>query len=100
MKINIQNNYNLYKKRVAEAGVNKPQQSTASFEDKVDLNSISKGSTKVPDKQMLVMKSSVQSYVAAPADTQHLESLKSSIQNGTYRIETNDLVNALMDDNL
>ncbi|GHU81764.1 hypothetical protein FACS1894191_8690 [Clostridia bacterium] len=98
MKINIQNNYNLYKNKLGENSVGKAAYDPSSRVARADTNAIAKGSTKLPDKQMLGVKSSTQSYVAAPADSERLASLKAGIQSGAYRIDTADLVSVLMDD--
>jgi anti-sigma28 factor (negative regulator of flagellin synthesis) len=98
MKINIQTNYGLFKNRKTESGISAPGQTSAPGTVHMDRDSITRGNTTIPDRQMLLLKSSVQSYVSAPADRARLDSIRESIQGGTYHIPTDQLVGAILED--
>lgn len=98
MKINVQNDYGLYRKKVGSSAVAKTENNTVSSTFKLDTNDISKGSTKVPDKQMLVVKSAVHSHISASADASRLSELRESIQNGTYRIDSDEIAKSILSD--
>jgi anti-sigma28 factor (negative regulator of flagellin synthesis) len=50
----------------------------------------------VAAKAMLGMKSGIQSYLAAPTAIEKLEALRQGVKDGTYRVETDDIVNAIL----
>jgi anti-sigma28 factor (negative regulator of flagellin synthesis) len=98
MKINIQTNVGFFKNRKTESGVSASGQTAAPGTGRTDRDSITRGQTTMPDRQMLLLKSSVQDYVAAPADRARLASIRDSIQSGTYYIPTDRLVGAILED--
>lgn len=98
MKINIQSPYNPYKGKLPEIGkaAHASEHAPGAEQVKTDRDSITRGSTAVADKHLLALKSGVQSYVSAPADPERLASIRDGVLSGTYRIPTEDLVNAVM----
>ena len=96
MKVDIQANWGIYKSKAAQVSVSGAAGSKESFAAKTDLDSITRGSTHLPDKHMLALKSSVQSYVSAPAGSERIEALRKLVHEGTYRIPTEDVVNSLL----
>jgi anti-sigma28 factor (negative regulator of flagellin synthesis) len=98
MKIDMQTNYGLFKNRKTESGASAPGRTSAPGAGRTDTDAITRGHTAIPDRQMLLLKSSVQSYVSAPADRARLDGLRESIQRGDYRIPTNQLVGAILED--
>jgi|GEM_PF-6592221 len=65
-----------------------------------DKNSIRHGTTSVSDKQLLLLKSSVQSYISAPASKERLDAIRDGIQKGTYNIPSADLAAAILSDEI
>jgi anti-sigma28 factor (negative regulator of flagellin synthesis) len=98
MKISIQTNYGMFKNRKTENGASVAGQTATSGAGRMDQDSITRGQTTVSDRQMLVLKSGVQSYVSAPADRARLESIRESIQSGDYHIPTDLIVDAILED--
>jgi anti-sigma28 factor (negative regulator of flagellin synthesis) len=98
MKINNQTSYGLFKNRKTESGISAPGRTSSPDAGRTDRDSIARGQTTMPDRQMLLLKSSVQDYVAAPADRARLEGIRENIQNGTYHIPTDRLVGAILED--
>ncbi|MDL2232238.1 hypothetical protein LJC63_01485 [Ruminococcaceae bacterium OttesenSCG-928-L11] len=95
MKVNPHPQYNIYTGRKTDAPVSAFGGLQAGASLKTDTDSIARGATALTDKQLLLMKSEVQSYVAAPAGTARLDSIRQSVQNGTYHIPTDALVSAI-----
>lgn len=98
MKINIQPSYGVYKNRAQESGGMSGVHGVISASRHTDRNSITRGTTTVSDRQLLLMKSSVQDYISAPADRSRLDGIRDSIHNGTYHIPTGELVDAILAD--
>jgi anti-sigma28 factor (negative regulator of flagellin synthesis) len=98
MKINFQTSYGVFKNRKTENGASATGHASASGAERMDMDSITRGQTTMSDRQMLVLKSSVQSYVSAPAERSRLEEIRESVQNGSYHIPTDKLVDAILSD--
>jgi anti-sigma28 factor (negative regulator of flagellin synthesis) len=98
MKIHNQTSFGLFKNRKPGSGASVTGQTSAPAAGRTDQNAIARGQTTMPDRQMRLLKSSVQDYVAAPADPARLEEIHEGVQSGAYHVPTNEIVDAILDD--
>jgi len=100
MKITNQPAYGVFKNRMPEGGAVSAERGLAPGAKRMDKNSLPHGVTSVSDRQMLLLKSSVQDYIYAPAGNERLDAIRDGIHNGTYRIPTSDIVEAIITDDI
>jgi anti-sigma28 factor (negative regulator of flagellin synthesis) len=98
MKIDNQTSFGLFKNRKPGSGASVTGKTSALGAGRTDQNAIARGQTTMPDRQMLLLKSSVQDYVSAPADPARLEEIREGVQNGGYHVPTDQIVDAILDD--
>jgi anti-sigma28 factor (negative regulator of flagellin synthesis) len=84
---------NLYRKTTAEQA--EPKAGKAAAPAKQDIADFAHGTT-VTDKAMISTKAGIQNYLSAPAAAERLDSLRQSVKDGAYHVETNDLVDAIL----
>ena len=93
MKIEMHPKLNVYRKQDADKAA--PKAEKASVTAKKDISDFSHGAT-VTDKAMVGTKAAIQSYLTAPASEDRLEALRQGIKDGTYRVETYEIVDAIL----
>ncbi len=98
MKVGFDGVFNPYRKSVSNE---KTSKSTSSSEPKKasgseDVSELRSGGTAIDAKSYATLKARLQSEINAPASAERLESLRAAIKGGTYRIPTEDLVNAIL----
>ena len=91
--VDMHSRSNVYRKTTAEQAAPKAGQSSA--QEKKDVIDFAHGTT-VTDKAMIGTKAGIQNYLAAPASTERIDALRQGVKDGTYHIETNDLVDAIL----
>jgi|GEM_PF-881076 len=93
MKINFNSSNNLYLKREPVAG----GKDLRSFRgNSTDVAEFSRGGTAAPDKSLMGAKAVIQRAVSAQADPARLEALRQSVKDGSYNVETDELVRAIL----
>ena len=97
MKVDFSSGVSIYRKSIS--GIPAPISTDAvSGSPKTDVIEFSHGSTGSVDKNMLTFKSKVQRDISYPADAKRIEKLHNMVKNHTYRIPTEDIVNAILND--
>jgi anti-sigma28 factor (negative regulator of flagellin synthesis) len=95
MKIVTHPSYLYKNKGAADASAHRGGGSAQAAE-RSDRNSITRGSTTLPDKQMLTLKSAVQNYVYAPAGADYVNTLRDKIRDGEYHVSAAELAASIM----
>jgi len=91
--VDMHSRSNVYRKTTAEQA--EPKAGKAPASSKQDVIGFAHGAT-VTDKAMIGTKAGIQNYLAAPAPAERLEVLRQGVKDGTYHVETNDLVDAIL----
>ena len=91
MKIEMQpKSFGLYRKPTSGAAASVSTVSSGK-QDVIDFRAPTS-----TDKALTSMKAAIQSHVAAPSDPRKLEALRTKIESGVYRIDTDTLARAIM----
>ncbi len=98
MKVEIGGVFNPYRKNVPGEKGFKSQLSgeTKKASGSEDVSELRRGSTAIDDKSFSSVKARLQSEINAPASSERLEALRTSIKNGTYHVPTSALVDAIL----
>ncbi len=98
MKVEIGGVFNPYRKNVPgeKSSKSQPGGEAKKASGSEDVSDVRRGSTAIDDKSFSTVKAKLQSEINAPTSSERLEELRASIKNGTYRIPTSALVDAIL----
>ena len=92
MKVDFSARLNPYQKN----SINAAKTPAAKQEAKTDIAEFSRGNTAMADKRLIGLKSSLQADLYAPADAGRIAELKQQVRDGSYKVSTEELVDAIL----